>query len=110
MASANMREILQLIETEAHALPAPIEFEMAYQARVAIDRIRFAIKQTEQFAPHTDPMREVGLQLLDAMERLESADRSFQRRLRGPRRTQERHTPANGLNGQVAKSERLRDL
>jgi hypothetical protein len=62
MASANMQEILQLIEAEAHAQPVPIDFEMAYQARVAIDRIRFAIKQTERFAPHTDPMREVGLQ------------------------------------------------
>ena len=25
-----------------------MEYEMAYQARIAIDRIRFAIKQTEQ--------------------------------------------------------------
>jgi hypothetical protein len=85
MASANMQEILHLIEAEAHARPAPTEFEMAYQARVAIDRIRFAIKQTEQFAPHTDPMREVGLQLLDALERLESVERSFQQRSRSGR-------------------------
>ena len=110
MSSANMQQILQLIEAEAHAQPASIEFEIAYQARVAIDRIRFAIKQTEQFAPRTDPMREVGHQLLDAIEMLESADRSFQKRLRRPRLNQERHTPANGLNGQVAKSERPRDL
>jgi hypothetical protein len=27
--------------------PSPAEFEMAYQARVAMDRIRFAIKATE---------------------------------------------------------------
>jgi hypothetical protein len=33
-----------------------MEFEMAYQARVAMDRIRFAIKHAEQFAPHTDKM------------------------------------------------------
>jgi hypothetical protein len=39
---------------------------MAYQARVAIDRIRFAIEQTEQFAPQTGQIREAGLQLLDA--------------------------------------------
>ena len=110
MALANMHEILQLIEADVHAQPAPTEFEMAYQARVAIDRIRFAIKHTEQFAPHTDPMREVGLQLLDAMERLESADRSFQKRLKGPRRDQDHDTAANGLNGRGAKSERLRDL
>jgi hypothetical protein len=99
MFSPTMQQILQLIEAEAHAQPAPIEFEMAYQARVAIDRIRFAIKQTEQFAPHTDQMREVGLQLLDAMQRLESADRSFLKRLRVPNRLQSSHT--NGLNGQL---------
>jgi len=110
MASANMQEILQLIEAEAHAQPVPIDFEMAYQARVAIDRIRFAIKQTERFAPHTDAMREVGLQLLDAMERLESADRSFQKRLKAPRRRQDHHALTNGVNMQAVKPEPLRDL
>jgi hypothetical protein len=59
-----------------------MEFEMAYEARVAIDRIRFAIKHTEQFAPQTEPMREAGLQLLDALERLETVDRRFQKRSR----------------------------
>ena len=72
-------EILGLIETRAQSRPTPMEFEMAYQARVAIDRIRFAIKQTEQFGPHTDQMREAGLQLLDALDRLEWAERKFQR-------------------------------
>lgn len=105
-----VRQALEMMEREVRSRPSATEFEMAYQARVAIDRIRFAIKQTERFAPQTDPMREVGLQLLDAMELLESADRSFQRRLRGRSRNQERHTPANGLNGHVAKSQRLRDL
>lgn len=62
--------------------PSPIEFEMAYQARVAIDRIRFAIKHTEQFARQTDRSREVGLQLLDALDRLEALDRHFQARSR----------------------------
>jgi hypothetical protein len=105
-----LRQALEMMEREVRSRPSALEFEMAYQARVAIDRIKSAIKQTEHFAPQTDPMREVGLQLLDAMELLESADRSFQQRLRGPRRNEERHTPANGLNGQAAKSERLRDL
>ena len=57
-------------------------FEMAYQARVAIDRIKFAIKHAEQFAEACIHMREVGLQLLDALERLESLDRRFQIRSR----------------------------
>jgi hypothetical protein len=82
MNSEVMREILQIIETKAQSRPTRMEFELAYQARVAMDRIRFAIKHTEQFAPRTDQMQEAGLQLLDALERLESADRSFQRRFR----------------------------
>ncbi|MBV9081267.1 MAG: hypothetical protein JOZ62_01225 [Acidobacteriaceae bacterium] len=75
-------EILALIEAGLEARPSPMEFEMAYQARVAIDRIRFAIKHTEQFSPNTDQMRETGLQLLDALERLETVDRRFQLRSR----------------------------
>lgn len=55
-----------------------MDYEMAYQVRVVIDRIKFAIKHTEQVGRHPDQMREVGLQLLDALERLESADRHFQ--------------------------------
>jgi hypothetical protein len=78
MRSDIMRHIVQTIETRVEWQPRPIEFEMAYQARVAVERIKFAIRHTEQFAPQTDPMREVGLQLLDALQRLESVDRSFQ--------------------------------
>jgi hypothetical protein len=59
-----------------------MEFEMAYQARVAIDRIKFAIKHAEQFARPCDAMREVGLELLDALGRLEALDRRFQARSR----------------------------
>ena len=110
MSSEIMHEIVEMIETEVQSRRTPIEFEMAYQARVAIDRIRFAIRQTDQFAPRTDQMREVGLQLLDAMERLESADRGFLKRLRVPNRLQSSHTPTKGLNGQAEKSERLGDL
>src|ERR1043165_3270643 len=82
MSSEAMHQILEQIEADVQSRPSPIEFEMAYQARVAIDRIRFAIKHTEQFAPHTDTMREAGLQLLDALERLETVDRRFQQRSR----------------------------
>jgi hypothetical protein len=77
-----IENIIAQIESQCHARPTAMEFEMAYQARIAIDRIRFAIKHTEQFAPHTDQMREAGLQLLDALERLEAVDRRFQRRSR----------------------------
>ena len=71
---------------EWHRMPSDPNCEppqqMAYQARVAIDRMRFAIKHTERFAPHTDQMREAGLQLLDAVQRLETVDRRFQDRSR----------------------------
>jgi hypothetical protein len=77
-----MHQILEQIEADVQSRPSPIEFEMAYQARVAIDRIKFAINHTEQFAPRDDQMRELGLQLLDAVQRLETADRRFQERSR----------------------------
>jgi hypothetical protein len=51
----------------------PSELEMAYQARTAIDRSRFAIKYTKQFGPQTDQMRETVVQLLDALQGIETA-------------------------------------
>jgi len=78
-------EILpQFLEAEVRSRPSALEFEMAYQARVAIDRIKFAIQHAEQFANPCIHMREVGLQLLDALDRLEALDRRFQIRSRCP--------------------------
>ena len=71
-----------MMERQVRSKPSPSEFEMAYQARVAIDRIRFAIKHAEQFGKHSQQMREASLQLLDALDRLESAERNFQNRFR----------------------------
>jgi hypothetical protein len=85
MSSEVMRQILQTIDRGVNSGPSGIEFEMAYQVRVAIDRIKFAIKHTEQFAPRTDLIQEAGLQLLDALERLESVERRFQQRSRSGR-------------------------
>ena len=103
MSSEVMNQILETIDTEVNARSSSIEFEMAYQMRVATERIRFAIRQAEQYGPKTDPMREIGVQLLDALERLESVDRKFQlrsRRLPRPNRTGLGSTtkPANGTN------------
>ena len=53
-------------------------FELAYQARVAIDRIRFAIRQGEAVVPDHPDLMEARMQLLDALDRLESAERHFQ--------------------------------
>jgi hypothetical protein len=36
MASEMMQEVLEMIEAEGHSRPTPFEFELAYQARVAI--------------------------------------------------------------------------
>lgn len=77
-----MQDILETIEAEVRSRPSPIEFEMAYQARVASERIRFAIKHTEAFAAPCTQLREANLQLLDALDRLESLDRRFQIRSR----------------------------
>jgi len=60
-----------------------MEYEMDYRARIAIDRKRFAIKQTQQFERHSDEAREASLQLVDALDRLETADRPFQSRFHG---------------------------
>ena len=82
MNSDIMRQIVNTIQAEVQSRPSAIEFEMAYQARVAIDRIKFAIRHAEQFAQPCVHMREAGMQLLDALERLESLDRHFQVRSR----------------------------
>jgi len=77
-----MRQIVETIEADAQSRPSAMEFEMAYQARVAIDRIKFAIKHAEQPASPCHTMREIGMELLDALERLEALDRRFQVRSR----------------------------
>ncbi len=78
MSLENVSEIVSAIEAGLHTLPTPAEFEMAYQARVAIDRIRFAISQNEKSASSSDQVREANLQLLDALDRLENVERKFQ--------------------------------
>jgi hypothetical protein len=82
MLSEIKHEVVDTSEANVQSRPSAIEFEMAYQGRVAIDRIRFAIKHAEQFARPCETMREIGLELLDALERLEALDRRFQARSR----------------------------
>ena len=56
--------------------------------RVAIDCIRFAIKATEQSVEEPNEIRQASLrqeanfQLIDALDRLQSAERRFQGRFR----------------------------
>jgi hypothetical protein len=82
MRSEFMHQIVETTGADVQSRPSAMEFEMAYQARIAIDRIKFAIKHAEQFARPCDAVREVGLELLDALERLEAIDRRFQVRSR----------------------------
>jgi hypothetical protein len=86
--------------------PSPIEFEMAYQVRVAIDRIRFAIRATDQFAHYPQHLQEAGLQLLDALDRLESAERGFQQRFRPKTAIGDPENILQGPNGSKTGSSR----
>jgi hypothetical protein len=76
------QQIVAMIEAEAQFHPSWFDFEIAYQARVAMDRIRFAIRATENADGKAEQLREVTLQLLDALDRLGPADRNFQCRFR----------------------------
>ena len=97
-----MHQILETIEADVQSRPSAIEFEMAYQARVAMDRIKFAIKHAEQFSKPCIHMRDASLQLLDALERLESLDRRFQIRSRNA-------TDGNGIS-QKQEDERCSEI
>jgi len=83
------RKIRSLVAFNREALLAAHQtaatFELAYQARLAVDRIRFAIGQTEQFATNQPILQEVRMQLLDALDRLDAAERHFQQDFRSER-------------------------
>jgi hypothetical protein len=81
MKSEVLKEFVAMIETNAQRRPSALEFEMAYQVRIAMDRIRFAIKATETPTEHAQ-LRDAGLQLLDALDRLQAAELHFQNRWR----------------------------
>jgi hypothetical protein len=80
-----VREDLSLIEAQVASRPSPIEYEMAYQVRVAIDRIRFAITRVEKMGGSPGGSREAVLHLLDALDRLKTADLKFQTHFREQR-------------------------
>ena len=101
MSSDIMNEIIEMMESAAHSRPSPMEYEMAYHARVAMDRIRFAIKHANQFSQPSEQMREASLQLLEALERLEYLDRRFQIRSRIKASLHLPNRPnQDGVNGQ----------
>jgi hypothetical protein len=87
------KEVFSIVEAKVLSRPSPAEFEMAYQIRVAIDNIRFAVKQIDRFSSTASPLSEASLQLLDVLDRLEAAERNFQRRWR---RSPEHKPTSNG--------------
>ena len=82
MKSETAREFLSIVEKHVALRLSPIEYEMAYQMRVAIDRIQFAIRHIERIGPGTYQNREAAFQLLDALDRLTRAEQKFQRHFR----------------------------
>jgi hypothetical protein len=86
-----IEEVVSLLEAEIRSRPSPGELEMAYQIRVAIDRIRFAIKATERSAKERSEVQQASLELLEALDRLQSADRSFQARFSSTQRDRGLH-------------------
>jgi len=82
MKSEFVNQLMDAVEAQMRSRPSPMEFEMAYQARIATDRIKFAMKQTEQAAGRLEQIREAAMLLLDALDRLDSIERRFQQRSR----------------------------
>jgi hypothetical protein len=66
----------------------PDGFELAYQVLVAIECIRLSIKLTEQSGEEPNELRQANLRqeanfhLLDALDRLQSAETNFQEKFR----------------------------
>ncbi len=80
MTSAELsKKVVSIVENKIARERSSVDFEMAYQVRVAAERIRFAIKALDSTTPMS--INEVSLQLLDALTRLESSERRFQKRL-----------------------------
>lgn len=77
------RKVYAMVNNGTPTQSTSINFEMAYQARVATDRIRFAIRQIDTMAGDAEELREANLQLLDALDRLQSAEGRFQESFRG---------------------------
>jgi hypothetical protein len=98
MKSEMAQEVFSLIQV-ACGRSSAVEFELAYQARVAMDRIRFAIKVTEDPDTRQEQLREAGLQLLDALDRLKTAESSFQLSFRSRSSDMNPETRSRGLAG-----------
>ena len=75
-------EFVAMIEANAETRVCASEYEMAYQVRVALAQIRFAIKALDSTQDETGQLHHAAMQLLDAYDRLQSAEQNFQIRWR----------------------------
>ncbi|HEX4227736.1 MAG TPA: hypothetical protein VHZ07_03635 [Bryobacteraceae bacterium] len=73
-------EVYSIVEARIRSIPSPVEYEIAYQARIAAEKIRFAITLIERVCDHTTETEEAQMQLLGALDRLDSVDRKVQER------------------------------
>ena len=72
------RKVVSMVRQSQPSTTGSPDFEMAYQAKVAAERIRFAIRQIDEESRRVAQIRDAATQLLDALDRLESVDRRFQ--------------------------------
>ena len=80
MSAEMMQQIIELLQSHRATGPSPTEFEMAYQILVAAQQIRFAINHFEASGVDPKLTRIANLQLLEALDRLETAERQFRNR------------------------------
>lgn len=99
MNASNQLKLLELFDTYSAENQTPLAFELAYQVRVAIDKIRFAITQIDSCAKHSSQVHEASLQLADTLDRLSAADRKFDRSVRVARTQFRIRTNGNGITG-----------
>jgi hypothetical protein len=74
------KEVCSIIEAKILGGPSPVEFEMAYQMRIGIEKLRFAIRAMDTIGTNPMSVQEISFQLLDALNRLEKTERHFQSR------------------------------
>ena len=72
------QKVYSMVSSGMRTESISMNFELAYQAKAASDRIRSAIRQIDEQVHSGNQLREVSVQLLDALDRLDSVERRFQ--------------------------------
>ena len=84
MTAKPFARLLSIINGQNTAHLAPVHFELAYQARLSVEKIKFVIKQLDSSNQDARTQESI-LQLLDVLDRLQSADQHFQDQFRSRR-------------------------